>query len=73
MELNIGDLVVCPSSGPHKGPRIGKIKRVNKLNSGQISKVVLVGYIDYPQEFPGGWFSGTGAWVRPIRKIKFTT
>jgi hypothetical protein len=69
MKYKVGDLVKCPSSGPHAGPRIGKIKQIDKIANGNESSIVLVGYIDYPEEFPGGWFCGVHAWVKPIGKI----
>jgi len=70
MKLEIGDLVLCPPSGSHAGPRLGKVKHLNTNRQGKLVFPVLVGYIDYPED-TCGWFYGHGAWVHPIKKIKF--
>lgn len=69
MKLNVGDVVKCESSGPHAGERIGKIRELTKRVDGTFGEPALVGYIDYPEEFPGGWFTGVYAWVRKCRVI----
>ena len=69
MKLEIGDIVICPGSGPHTGPRVGKIKQMTKHADGKFGNPVLVGYIDYPEE-PAGWFCGYGAWIDAVRKVE---
>lgn len=70
MKYNPGDLVKCPPSGPHPGPRIGKVIRMSASVCNPAHEPVLVKYIDYPEE-SCGWFYGYGAWVHPIGRIKF--
>jgi hypothetical protein len=65
MSYRVNDLVICKPSGRYNKNRIGKVIKLSDFDS-----KVLVGYIDYPEEYHG-WFHPMKIWVEPIEKIIF--